>query len=545
MGLFAYFLISLVTTVASYFIQRALTPKQKDPRDQEFQGPTAEAGNPVPVWWGMAEVAVNTVWWGNLLRTKRKQYFYSISQHLMLGWGVVNEIVDIQFSNKSCRNHKVDGDTDVVMDGSVTNAGMPVDFIIQGNISARTPDSDNPMFGGDEQGGGVGADIDSQDLGHLCVYWGYDDETAQPVDAYLSTMDVYGDLCSRWPNFAYIRMGKDDGTPFYIAAQDAAPKPMKVLCRRTAWWDKDATDAASPLGQTATDATIGTDANPAEVLYDILTHKGYGIGRDPDRIDVDSFVDAAATLKDEAFGISVLLSKPTDADQVIQDILNTIDGVLATNPVTGKLRLKLVRQDYDVDDLPHLTASEISNVRYSPATWAETINEVRVTFRRFINTDTNRGFVNDVATDQDLANFQSTGRVRTLAMDFPYITTAELANMAAARLRRAHSVPIARFSFDMDRTGFSMMKGDVVVADEAAFGVADMVLRITNIDYGSLEEGTIKVDAMQDVFSVTAPTYTTPTTGWTPPDGETTDDSGSGSTPADADGVDWDPNFYD
>lgn len=545
MELLALFIISLVINTASYFIQRALAPKPKDPRNQEFQAPTSEAGRPIPVWWGTCLVAPNSVWWGNLLRTKHKQFFYSISQHLLLGWGVVNEIIDVQFGGKSCRNHVVDGDTDVVMDGAKANTGAPVDFILQGNIGARSPDlSDRPMFGGDEQGGGIGADIDSQELGHVCMYWGFDDETAQPVDDYLSSADVYDMPCSRWPNWAYMRMGSDMGNPFYICAQDATPKAMTLLLRRTAWWDKDNTDALSPLGQTAAEATIGTDANPAEVLYDILTHKGYGIGRDPDRIDVDSFTDAAIALRDEALGISVVLTQQTDADQVIRDILTTIDATLATNPVTGKLRLKLIRADYDVDDLPVFDASNTSSVKYSPATWAETLNEVRVTYRRFINNDQNRGYVNDVVTDQDQANFQSTNKIRSVTLDFPYLTTVENAGTAAARARRAQSVPIARYSFNASRLAFNVMKGDVVRAQESAFGVDSIVLRVVGVDYGSLEDGKIHIDAMQDVFSVTQPTYAAPTSGWTSPDSTTTDTSGEGTTPPDADGVDWDPNFY-
>ncbi len=553
MGFLITLVIAIVSTVASYFIQKALAPRVKGPREQEFQGPTATAGNPIPVWWGVAEVAPNSVWWGNLKKVKHKQWFYLISQQLMLGWGVVNEIIDISFADKSCRNWHLTGGGDPVIDGAITNAGTPEEFSINGNYNGRGGDGSNAMFGGDEQGGGVGADPTNSesDKGHVAMYWGFDDETAQPLDDYLSSADVYDEDCSRWPNIAYLRMGSSTGTPFYVAAQDGAPKPMKLLLRRTAWWDRMNTGANSPLGQTPTEATLGVDANPAEVLYDILTHKGYGIGRDPAQLDLDSFTACAETLREEeitdsktGFGISVTLTRPTDAGQVIRDILRTIDATLCTNPVTGKLRLKLIRPDYDVDDLIHLNASNTSGVKYSPNTWKETINEVRVTYRRFINSDDKRGFVDDVITDQDLANYQATGRIRSLAVDLPYITDPDVAALAAARIRRAYSVPLARYSWNMNREGFALMQGDAVVAEELAFGVQDLVLRVTNINYGSLEDGQITVEGVQDVFSVTRPTYAAPTSGWTEPGSTSTDDSGSSSTPPDAEGVLWGQGFY-
>jgi hypothetical protein len=152
--------------------------------------------------------------------------------------------------------------------------------------------------------------------------------------------------------------------------------------------------------------------------------------------------------------------------------------------------------------------------------------------------------VDDVVTDQDLANYQATGRIRTLPIDLPYITNPDLAALVAARLRRAHSIPLARYSWKMNREGFAFMQGDAVVANESAFGVADLVLRITSINYGTLEDGEITVDGVQDVFSVTKATYSVPASGWTEPGSTSDDDSGSGSTPADAGDVLWGQGFY-
>lgn len=561
--------INLVLATASYFISRSLAAKDKTAA-QDFQAPTATAGNPVPVFWGVANVAPNTVWYGNLQKVKRHQWFYQISAHHLLAWGVINEIIDISFQDKSGRHwgylHQLDefffsGDGgEALTNGMMVNAGVPLDFRVYGNHGGQLGTSQS-LFGGDDQGGGVGGDDtnDQIEKGHMRMYWGFNDPTAQPVDPYLSGPDVYN-TGFRWPNLAYLRMGKADGTPFYIAAGSGTPAPMKVLCRRTAWWDAENTNADSPLGQSASDATIRYDANPAEILFDILTNKGYGIGRDAANIDVASFAAAAATLREEVitvdktgFGISVVITQSTDAASVIQGILQTIDATLATNPVTGQPRLKLNRPDYVVDDLPVFDQSNSSAWQYSPGVWAETINEVKLTYNHFIaitdavdDTNMTFGFVDDVSSWQDQANFQSTGRIRTLAINFPYITDADIAQLVAARTGRAHATPLARASFKASRMGFSMMQGDAFVGNAPQYGVSGVVMRITNIDYGTVEDGQITIEAAQDVFSVTSGSYVTPPPAFVPPTSTETDHSGTGysvQVPPDAPAPLWGAGF--
>lgn len=547
-------LIALAISIASTIASFVLRPKSADPAGEaDFKAPTAEAGNPIPVFWGVTELSVNTTWWGRLQKSKRKQWFYSITQHLLICWGVVNEIIDISFGDKSCRNH----DASPYIAGEVLgppealiNAGAPSDLLIYGNVKARTPDlSEIPMFGGDEQGGGVGADLDSEHRGALRMYWGFDDPTRQPVDAVLSDVDVYG-KDHRWPGFAYLRMGHADGTSFYIAAGGGTPPAMKLVMRRTAWWGDFDTGGLSPLGQTPTEATIRYDANPAEILYDLHVHEGYGIGLSPDVLDLDSFIAAAETLRTEAitaeksgFGLSVTIASETDASTAIRNILNHIDGTLATDPLTGKLRLKLIRPDYDVEDLLHVNASNSRNVRYAPSTWAETINEAVVKYRRFVNTTEARGFVDDVVKSHDLANWQATGRVRSSVFDLPYVTDPDIAALCATRRQRAGSVPLSRVSFRMHRHAYNLMPGDPFVLEETAFGIADVVYRVQRIDYGSLEDGEIEIEAVEDVFSVTHAAYGAGNSGWSEPDVESTDNSGS-EVPADAGDVSWDPGFY-
>jgi len=524
----------LIISIATSLLASALRPRPKRDAPDHTQ-PTSEAGGVIPVFWGVAELAPNTAWTGHFLKRKIDQFwrFYGAAHHIFC-IGKVNELIDLNWDEKSARNHHltfqpghpVYGLLPPVLAGRILNNGAPYFVDIHGDSFPKI-DQSGSMFGGNQQGGGV--------AGGLKIYWGTD---AQAADTYLSLSEAYGSsFVSRWPRICYIRQGGaasgggDGGTePFYLGANTAQPYPLRAVLRRTAWWET----ALSPLGQTENEATLGYDANPAEVLYDLLTNAVYGLGRSTARIDLQSFIDVALALKNETivagfktgFGISLVINNPIEAKSVISDILDTIDASLATNPLTGLYRLKLIRDDYVVANLPVIDPSNSWDFVYRPSTWADTYNEIRLTYNRFVDTFERRGFVPDIASAQDGANWQGTGRIRTLTANAPLITDPDVAALKAERLRRSRGVPLARCSWKMNREGYTLMQGDVVSADPTAFGVSDLVLRITRINYGSLDDGTIEVEAMQDVFNVSSAIYATPPeSGWVEPPADVDDDT--------------------
>lgn len=604
-------ILMIVQVVLSAASAVLLNNMGKKTQRGEFKAPTVDAGPPVPVWFGTALVAPNTVWWGNTNAVKHLQWFYLMSAHLVLGWGIINEIIDIRFGNKSCRNKPVGGiayicvlghtghappnatywtalDTgtpstwwgawdvtrayvagdsvaygsalDYVLAGAQVNAGAPLDITINGNQNARNAGKADAMFGGDAAQGGIGRDPatdGAENKGQLRLYWGTD---GQPIDPVLAAPVAYGANCSAWPQLAYIRMGNTGaggvgiGTPFYLAAGSGVPQPMTVLARRTAWWEGALTGTLSPLGQSAAAATIRYDASVPEILYALLTHPGYGLGRDPATIDIPSFAACAAALLAEpitatktGFGLSVHVGDAAPAEQTIAKILSHVGAVLATSPVTQKVTLKLIRGDYDVSTLPHINPSNSTAMRYAPGTWTKTFNEIRITYQHFENTAQYRGFAPDVVTDQDLANFQATRQIRSQTIDLPYVTDPDIAALCCARTRRATSVPLPQLSWKMNRQGYALASGDVVVVDWPAFGIEGLVVRLLSANRGSLDNGELTFNAVEDVFAATHSTF--PAGGDTapslPPPAAPggTDTSGGGSTPPGVGAATWGTHF--
>ena len=168
------------------------------------------------------------------------------------------------------------------------------------------------LFGGEKSEGGFG--------GPMHFYRGL--SSHQP-DPYLSAKMVnpapaYNGLCRVVLAHCYV------GTSQYI-------KTLSFIVRR----------CPDPFGMGAATANLGGDANPAFMIYDLMTNPVYGVGTPSSRFDIQSFKDAATTLKDEGMGMSEQIDTAAQADALVSDILRHIDGVMYVDPQTGLWTLKL------------------------------------------------------------------------------------------------------------------------------------------------------------------------------------------------------------
>lgn len=245
-------------------------------------------------------------------------------------------------------------------------------------------------------------------------------------------------------------------------------------------------------------------ANPASVLYDVLTNEWGCVANAAPLVDVASFAACAATLQDEQHGFSAILTGSTDARTVIEEILRQIDGVLYEDPQTRQYVLKLVREDYDPNDLPILDPSNVVGDPQKPTTmWEETVNEVRV-----IYTDAAQDYTERTAVEQDLARISAEGgRRRSVEARFLGVTDGPLAQKLAARELNFLSRPISRLSVTVNRTAFDFKPGDVFRFNWPEWNGYTQVFRVGEIDYGEMEDGKITITAVQDRFAISGTSF--------------------------------------
>lgn len=243
------------------------------------------------------------------------------------------------------------------------------------------------------------------------------------------------------------------------------------------------------------------DMNPAHIIYKILTNATWGMGYNPSDLDDTSFKKAADKLYEERFGLSIAWRNEETIEDFIGKILDTIDGALRINVITGKFELLLIRNDYKLEDLPVLDEDciiEVSN--FERSSWGDSPNEVVLTYK-------DRNEESAVVTVQNLSAIEVQGGVISSTQTYEAIHEAELAARVAQRELQALSTPLAKINLKVNRMAFLLQHGDVFNLKWEALGIAGIPCRVMSITRGEFDDGTITIEAVEDVFGMPMQTY--------------------------------------
>lgn len=385
-------------------------------------------------------------------------YRYYLGMHLAICHGPVDAVTEIQVADRQAWNGNLSG---------------------SGRINLDKPE----LFGGEKREGGVSGAVD--------VAFGQ--STQAPNDYLVSKIGS--------PQPAYRGLLSLILRQVYIAANNPYMKPWAVRVKRCF------------RGWHATKAEINGGANPAHMVYECLTNAEWGMGYPSASLDDASFKTAADTLHSEGFGLNMIWLQQSKIEQFIKEIMDHIGGVLTTSPATGRFVLKLIRADYDVASLRVLDPDNVIELEsYQRAAWGETTNELVLIYTK---PDT---FKETSIAVQDLANIQAQGAVVSQTRRYPGITSDSLASRVAMRDLAAVSTPLAKVRLKVNRQAWNLYPGDVFKLVWPAFGIEGLVLRIANVDGGTLTDGSISIEAVEDVFGLPAASYTgSQPTGWIDP----------------------------
>lgn len=476
-----YFIVALILSVA-------LAPKPPDAKAaafDDFDFPIAEEGREIPVIFGEVELkGANTLWYGSLGWVKIKKrsgfskttigYKYYLAFHLGLCHGPVDEVTRVTVGDKP------------FWSGSIGPGN--------GSGSGDFPD----LFGGDKQEGGVSGSFDimmgaadqavNENLTRQLFAGVWRDRIPAPHTAYRGILGFY------WRR-GYI------GTTKY-------PKPWAITARRhSANWQDGTVWYPTKL-------RINSKAfNGAHIIYECMTNKEWGRGLPILRMNAATFEAAADQLYDEDFGLRLNWNQGLTIEGFIQVILDHIAGVLVWRTSTSQFELHLIRNNYVLADLPTLDESNVVSVEdFQRNAWGETVNELQL---KYIDPDSAK----DVAiTVHDLANIQIQGGTNTDTVDLPGIRDHELAKRVAIRELNARSNPLAKVILIANRTVHGFYQGQVVKFSWEKYGIVDMPIRILKLNKGTLDKGRIRIEAVQDIFSLDTITYLVVPPAEDPPD---------------------------
>lgn len=385
-------------------------------------------------------------------------YRYYLGMHLAICHGPVDAVTEIQVGERQAWS------------GNLAAGGR---------INLAAPE----LFGGEKREGGVSGAVD--------VAFG---EATQAPSDYLQAKVGNPQPAYRGILGLILRQ-------VYIAANSPYIKPWAVRVKRCFrdWYP--------------TKAEISGAANPAHILYECLTNAAWGMGYPSASIDDASFRAAADTLAAEGFGLNLIWLQQSKIEQFVREVLDHIGGALTTSPSTGRFVLKLVRADYAVANLPVLDPTNVIELEsFQRAAWGETTNELVLVYTK---PDT---FKDTSITVQDLANIQAQGAVVSQTRRYPGITSDSLAARVALRDLAAVSTPLAKVRLKVNRKAWNLYPADVFKLVWPPLGIEGLVMRIAAIDGGTLTQGAISIDAVEDVFGLPAASYTAPQPpGWVDP----------------------------
>lgn len=454
MGIWA----TLAFTAATYIVSFLLRPKRSDEAEREDRYRTANTpeNTPVPIAYGRVRLDQPTLlWFGEFAANRSPDNYTMVFQ---VGLCLTSPLAAPDAA--TLYRIWIGGDLWYSSSGGLAHddAGVLVVAISQ---------AEREFFGGDNDGGGFSGTFE---------WFG---GTFQQERSFLlqQTGDLPDSTLPAYRGLAHIVFEVNIGeTP------TLRPMAFEVEVQ------------PDNLGQGAV-GSLG-DANPAEILWDLLRGDWGRLGLENALVDNTSFVAAAATLDSEGHGMAMVIGDGQARD-AIQEVLRQIDGVLYEEPSTRELTLKLIRNDYTVSALPVFDEDDIFEVtQFSVGQLRDTANQVRVTYL-----DRSDDYQQRTESVQDSASIAERGSIVTADLAFLGITNQTLARQVAQRELDFLSRPLVQLTLMCTRRAATLRPGDVIRVAWADYGITGLICRVQSFDLGELDDGRVRINLVQDPFS--------------------------------------------
>ena len=239
------------------------------------------------------------------------------------------------------------------------------------------------------------------------------------------------------------------------------------------------------------------DMNPADMLWLCITNQQWGLGQPESMLDKDAFLAAWGVLNQEDMYMSIVFDDEGQIQNIINLICEHIDASCFVDKRTNKWTIKLIRNDYAVESLVILDESNVRSISdYEIRTAAEQVNQVTATYW---NKETGK---NATTSALDPARIAQNGLVNK-PVEYDGFTNEKTAYRAAERDLHALSSPLKIVTLNEVHPDFGrqLSVGDAFTWNWSAHGVDGAIMRVKSIDYGDAHDLSVKIEAIEDVFS--------------------------------------------
>jgi len=445
-----------------------------------FDFPTADETRSIPFGYGTFEVnGPNVLWYGDY---STSTIYQEVKSGGFLGLFQNTDKVNAGFAyNVGLHFGLCFGGSEKELDLKAIKIDNKYIFTTNSTGSFSSQINNKNFFGEYENGpGGI--------VGNFTFYSGQETQT---TDSYLesqlgSNVPFYNDICHLVWKGGYI-------------GNNNSLKPWSFILKRI----------IEPHWAFINKSDINGSCNAASVIYDMLTNKNYGLGLSDTKLDLVNFKEVHETLFNEGYGVSFIINDGKTVKDVLNDVFKVIDGQLNIDFETGKIFIKLNREE-----TPTLTFNEdniINLTNYSRGSLSSLINEVKIKW-----TDINDNFKSKIAQFQNQGSRFERDRAETTIIDYSIINDANLAQRLAVREAIPLTTPLLKCDITVNRKAYNVKPGDVLYLNWPKLGIESIIMRVLEIDYGTLKNSQIKLNLIQDKFGIQYSLYSSePTNSWT------------------------------
>lgn len=240
--------------------------------------------------------------------------------------------------------------------------------------------------------------------------------------------------------------------------------------------------------------SLGADkANPINVIYDIVKRD---LQYSDNSIDVQSFIDCANTINTEGIYVGLVMGSEKQVKRWIDELLKIVDGVLYFDHLTNKIGIKLLRADYNPDDVLILNDNLVSKITMDVQSWADTYNSFT-----FKYTDGGRGKIGSIKYTNTASKI-ALGFERSKTIQLPLLNNLGVVGIVANRMAAKLGSPKTAVKLQVDYIDFpSLTLGSVFKLNSASLGVSGKIFRVMKITGDSEDKSYVNVEAVEDFYA--------------------------------------------
>jgi hypothetical protein len=254
-------------------------------------------------------------------------------------------------------------------------------------------------------------------------------------------------------------------------------------------------------------ANMTNGVNPAAIIYDLLLAAGVNAAD----IDLASFQTAATYWYGKGYGLNIALDSRGELREHVNTVLSYVDGALQIDS-SDKFVLKAFRSTDTYTTA--IVTDEFKEFTFKRRTWEDVPSDFRATY-----TDESMDFSVRALRVINPAVMRLQDEPEQRSYTLTAFRDCATASARLWELMKTYSYPESQIDVTVGIKCATLQVGDVVRVTHDDYGIADVDYRVMSLDFGEIDDNSIRMSLTQMVESMLDNHYATAGgSSWIAPD---------------------------